>query len=99
MHHAAASSAREKKPPLPLGHDTHRHGCCEASGIGRRGQVARRRCANPLGSTHAGEGAGDGAMALPSSLALARCRRGAEREKREKREWARVTGEATQRWF
>ena len=28
---------------------------------GRRGQAARRRRAHPLGSAHAGEGAGDGA--------------------------------------
>ena len=32
---------------------------------GRRGQAARRRRAHPLGSAHAGEGAGDGARAPP----------------------------------
>ena len=45
---------------------------------GRRGQAARRRRAHPLGSAHAGEGAGGGAMAAPpfvalASLALGRC--------------------------
>ena len=34
-----------------------------ASQPGRRGQAARRRYAHLLGSTRAGEGAGDGAMA------------------------------------
>ena len=42
----------------------------------RRGQAAQRRRAHPLGSTRAGEGAGDGAMVAPpharspSSLSL-----------------------------
>ena len=36
---------------------------------GDRGQAARRRHAHPLGSAHAGEGAGDGAI----GCSLARC--------------------------
>ena len=39
---------------------------------GRRGQAARRRRTHPLGSAHAGEGAGDGAMAARSLAASAR---------------------------
>jgi len=39
------------------------------AGLGQRrkgrGQAARRRHAHPLGSTRAGEGAGDGAMVAP----------------------------------
>ena len=51
---------------------------------GRRGQAARRQHAHPLGSAHAGEGAGDGAMAARSTVLLAQLRsvaRGAEKEK------------------
>ena len=47
--------------------------CCCLAGVrgeeeaksGRRGQAARRRRDHPLGSAHAGEGAGDGARAPP----------------------------------
>ena len=37
---------------------------------GRRGQAARRRRAHPLGSAHAGEGAGDGAGTSLHALAV-----------------------------
>ena len=40
---------------------------------GHRGQAARQRRTHPLGSAHAGEGAGDGAMATRSTASLARC--------------------------
>ena len=60
----------------------------------RRGQAARWRRAHPLGSTRAGEGAGDGAMVAPSPcslsvrrsvLAALRRKNEAKREKREGR--------------
>ena len=41
----------------------------------RRGQAARRRRAHPLGSAHADEGAGDGAMAALSAVSPARVTR------------------------
>jgi len=60
---------------------------------GCRGQAARRRRAHPLGSAHAGEGAGDGAMAarstvvaLSGSLGAAVLRREERAAKRERME-------------
>ena len=53
---------------------------------GRRGQVARRRCVHPLGSAHAGEGAGDGAMAALSVVSPARVTRWRLRYAEERRE-------------
>ena len=71
------SPAREKKslrrPFAGVGEEGPSRGAAahQARPRGRRGQAARRRRAHPLGSTRAGEGAGDGAMvAPPSSLAL-----------------------------
>ena len=49
---------------------------------GRHSHAARRRCAHPLGSALAGEGAGDGAESSARFARFARARRAAEREGR-----------------
>ena len=76
---------------------------------GHRGQAARRRRAHPLGSAHAGEGAGGGAMdaRLAPPLALvwlgsARLRRESKVERRERSrdfEWSRVSSQRTRPRF
>ena len=76
---------------------------------GHRGQAARRRHAHPLGSAHAGEGAGGGAMdaRLAPPLALvwlgsARLRRESKVERRERSrdfEWSRVSSQRTRPRF
>ena len=56
---------------------------------GHRGQAARRRRAHPLGSTRAGEGASDGAMAARSAVLARGCSVAAVIAAAEKRERAK----------
>ena len=89
---SAASSAREEKK------GSSRGAARRARPRRRRGQAARRWRAHPLGSAHAGEGAGDGAMAARSTASLARLllatlRREAKREKGQEENDARVSAE------
>ena len=66
---------------------------------GRRGQAARRRRAHPLGSAHAGEGAGDGAGARCSHSpleSLGAAFAALRKESGEDREWRRPNGARVQ---